>query len=134
MNNNNIATITGGTYNTIVGGGPIILSYNSRTNIPPYLIGKNQVPETAHKLIAIGDGIELTEEDEINNAVYIGGNSKVFMKIGDKFVNIVDKLTEMEDKLTEMKGYLDMLLYAPGGPMYEVAKESFRLNSEIDKT
>jgi len=74
----------------------------------------NTIPTGASQVIIIGDGIHLTEDCPIKNAIYLGGDSKVFIKVRDEYVDLSETL--------------EMLLYAPpgeGGVLYKAAKASF---------
>lgn len=84
-----------------------------------HIIGdNNSIPTGANKCIIIGENIQLKECNQLHEAIYVGGDSKVFVKINGEFVDIVERLSSLEEKV-------NMLLYMPGGPMYQVAKQSF---------
>lgn len=93
------------------------------------------IPGSATRCVILGNNVHLTTNDDLIDAIYIDTqpinttscpdketatkhNTKIYVTIDGKFVNIIDKLVQLEQKV-------DMLLYAPGGPMYELAKQSF---------
>lgn len=78
----------------------------------------NSIPANAKNCIIIGNNITLTEVYQLHNAIYIGSDSKILISINGEFVDIAEKLADLEEKV-------NMLLYAPGGPMYQIAKQSF---------
>jgi len=109
-----------GLYNDVIGRGNTILDSNKCL-----IVGNNNtIPNGANGCVVIGNNITLTEDCELNDILYIGNKSKVFFQIRGEFVDIAEKLADLEDKI-------NMLLYSPGGPMFEAAKHSFESHGKI---